>query len=197
MDGFVYSQTGAHNGVINCVDAIGGGSDDGALEMASGGSDGNVRIWDPRQKHSPVARFEPKTDVGGIRYPCTAIAFGNANNGIERCICAGYDNGDVKLFDLRTMKIRWQTHINSPICSIDIDNKSKSINRMAVGTSFKGIHLFDFNAQSPDDGVDKYSNEKLTESLWCVRYLPQNTNILAACDHNGFVHLFNLRFVSK
>lgn len=27
----------------------------------------------------------------------------------ERCVVAGYDNGDVKLFDLRAMKLRWET----------------------------------------------------------------------------------------
>ena len=24
-------------------------------------------------------------------------------------MCAGYDNGDIKLFDLRTMTLRWET----------------------------------------------------------------------------------------
>ena len=30
------------------------------------------------------------------------MAFGNSFNENERCLLAGYDNGDVKLFDLRT-----------------------------------------------------------------------------------------------
>ena len=30
------------------------------------------------------------------------MAFGNAFNEHERCLLAGYDNGDLKLFDLRT-----------------------------------------------------------------------------------------------
>jgi hypothetical protein len=33
---------------------------------------------------------------------CWTVAFGNSFNDEERCIAAGYDNGDVKLFDLRT-----------------------------------------------------------------------------------------------
>lgn len=34
------------------------------------------------------------------------MAFGNSHNDDERCVLAGYDNGDVKLFDLRTNKVR-------------------------------------------------------------------------------------------
>ena len=36
------------------------------------------------------------------------LAFGNSFNDQERCLAAGYDNGDVKLFDLRTMQVRKQ-----------------------------------------------------------------------------------------
>ena len=31
---------------------------------------------------------------------CWTVAFGNSYNDAERCIAAGYDNGDVKIFDL-------------------------------------------------------------------------------------------------
>jgi hypothetical protein len=33
------------------------------------------------------------------------VAIGNSFNDDERCVLAGYDNGDVKLFDLRTNKV--------------------------------------------------------------------------------------------
>jgi hypothetical protein len=34
------------------------------------------------------------------------VAVGNSYNDEERCVLAGYDNGDVKMFDLRTGKVR-------------------------------------------------------------------------------------------
>lgn len=34
------------------------------------------------------------------------MAFGNSFNDEERCVLAGYDNGDVKMFDLRMNKVR-------------------------------------------------------------------------------------------
>ena len=30
-------------------------------------------------------------------------------------MCAGYDNGDVKLFDLRTMSLRWETNVKNGV----------------------------------------------------------------------------------
>lgn len=33
------------------------------------------------------------------------MAFGNSFNDNERCLLAGYDNGDVKMFDLRMNKV--------------------------------------------------------------------------------------------
>lgn len=37
---------------------------------------------------------------------CWCVAIGNSHNDDERCVLAGYDNGDVKMFDLRTNKVR-------------------------------------------------------------------------------------------
>jgi hypothetical protein len=33
------------------------------------------------------------------------VAVGNSYNDEERCVLAGYDNGDVKMFDLRMNKV--------------------------------------------------------------------------------------------
>jgi hypothetical protein len=37
---------------------------------------------------------------------CWSVCFGNSFNNEERSVCAGYDNGDIKLYDLRTNQIR-------------------------------------------------------------------------------------------
>lgn len=46
-----------------------------------------------------------------ILSPCA----GNAYNQEERVVCAGYDNGDIKLFDLKTMSLRWETNIKNGV----------------------------------------------------------------------------------
>lgn len=40
---------------------------------------------------------------------------GHAFNDQDRCVCAGYDNGDIKLFDLRNMSLRWETNIKNGV----------------------------------------------------------------------------------
>lgn len=42
---------------------------------------------------------------------------GHAFNEQDRCVCAGYDNGDIKLFDLRNMSVRWETNIKNGVRS--------------------------------------------------------------------------------
>jgi hypothetical protein len=52
---------------------------------------------------------------GETKRDCWAVCFGNAYSSSERVVCAGYDNGDVKLFDLRSMSIRWETNIKNGV----------------------------------------------------------------------------------
>ena len=36
---------------------------------------------------------------------CWCVAIGNSFNDSERCLLAGYDNGDIKMFDLRMNQV--------------------------------------------------------------------------------------------
>lgn len=40
---------------------------------------------------------------------------GNAYNADERTVAAGYDNGDIKLFDLKNMSLRWETNVKNGV----------------------------------------------------------------------------------
>lgn len=76
-------------------------------------STGSVKVWDPRQRDVPVAEMVPAE--GEMRRDCWAVGFGNCFNDEERCVCAGYDNGDVKMFNLRTMSLEWETNIKNGV----------------------------------------------------------------------------------
>lgn len=49
--------------------------------------------------------------------------------GEERCVAAGYDNGDVKLFDLRTMSMRWEATLPNGVSYLlacwDVDTAAR------------------------------------------------------------------------
>ena len=40
---------------------------------------------------------------------------GNSYNSEERIVCSGYDNGDIKMFDLKTMSLRWETNLKNGV----------------------------------------------------------------------------------
>ncbi len=53
---------------------------------------------------------------------CRCVAFGDAHDGEGQCLLAGYDNGDVKMFDLRGggAAVRWQTNVAKGVCSVQV-----------------------------------------------------------------------------
>ncbi|XP_012929536.1 WD repeat-containing protein 92 isoform X3 [Heterocephalus glaber] len=156
----VYTVNG-HKEIINTIDGIGGlGVGEGAPEIVTGSRDGTVKVWDPRQKDDPVANMEPVK--GENKRDCWTVAFGNAYNQEERVVCAGYDNGDIKLFDLRKMSLRWETNIKNGVCSLEFDRKDISMNKL-VATSLEGkFHVFDMRTQHPTKGFASVSEKVAT-----------------------------------
>ena len=54
-------------------------------------------------------------------------------------IAAGFDNGDVNMFDLRNMKLQWSTNVGNGVCSLQYDrmgnyiyNRSHSSNSTVI-----------------------------------------------------------------
>lgn len=61
---------------------------------------------------------------------CWTVAFGNAYTEEDRCLAAGYDNGDVKLFDLRTQTMRWETNVKNGVTGLDFDRNDIEMNKV-------------------------------------------------------------------
>ena len=49
-------------------------------------------------------------------------------------MAAGFDNGDVKLFDLRTNTVRWEGNVNNGACWVEFDRKNIEMNKLMVCT---------------------------------------------------------------
>uniref|UniRef100_A0A3B3RN11 Dynein axonemal assembly factor 10 n=1 Tax=Paramormyrops kingsleyae TaxID=1676925 RepID=A0A3B3RN11_9TELE len=182
----VYSVK-AHKEIVNCIDGVGGlGIGDGAPEIVTGSRDGTVKVWDPRQKDLPVANMEPVE--GEARRDCWTVAFGHAFNDQDRCVCAGYDNGDIKLFDLRNMSLRWEKNIKNGVCCVEFDRKDISMNKL-VATSLEGnFHVFDMRTQHPTKGFASVSEKAHKSTVWQVRHLPQNRDVFMTTVHLFFLY---------
>lgn len=91
---------------------------DGPALIATGGKDGGVRVWDARQPAAPAAAFVPAP--GAPPSDCWSVALGNAHAAGEEVVLAGYQSGDVRMFDLRAARLRWETNVGRGVCGVQV-----------------------------------------------------------------------------
>jgi len=181
-----------HDLIVNAIDGAGGlGIGNGAPELVTGSRDGCVRVWDTRME-DPVLSLEPVE--GETPADCWTVAFGNSYNDSERCIAAGYDNGDIKIFDLRTNTLRWDTNVRNGVCHLAFDRKDIRMNKLGVSTLESTLVVYDLRTYHPTEGYAG-RKEKVTKStLWGAHFLPQNREVFASCGGNGTITLFKYSY---
>ena len=123
--------------VVNCIDGA-GGRGVGPAELVTGGREGSVKVWDVRVASRPVVNMEPETR----KRECWAVSFGNCYNESERMVSAGYDNGDVKMWDLRNMSQHWDCNVGNGVCGLEFDRKDIKVhqNRCFIETFLLSIN---------------------------------------------------------
>ena len=65
----------------------------------------------------------------------------------------GYDNGDIKIYDLRMDKLLYGQNFKYGICSIEFDKKNIPINKMVATTLDSKIYLFDLKNLEKDNNL--------------------------------------------
>ena len=184
----------AHSAIVNAIDGIAGTTVGyGAPELVTGGRDGRVCVWDVRQKDAPVAAFEPAS--ADTARDCWAVAFGNAYDDQERCVLAGYDNGDIKLFDLRANAVRWESNVGNGICGLQFDRNDIKMNKFVVTCLESQFHVFDARTQHPAKGFASVT-EALAKgaTIWGAKHLPQNRELSMVQGGDGALHLYRYRY---
>eukprot|EP00050_Salpingoeca_kvevrii_P003342 m.222744 g.222744 ORF g.222744 m.222744 type:complete len:356 (+) comp10814_c0_seq40:312-1379(+) len=186
----------AHSQIINAIDGVGGlGIGGGAPEIVTGGRDGAVRIWDTRQRDDPVADISP--DDAAQARDCWAVAFGNSFNDDERCVAAGYDNGDLKMFDLRMMKAIWETNLDNGICSLQFDRKDINMNKLLSVGLESAINVFDLRTFHEEHGFASVKEKAHKATIWCGQHLPQNRDVFMTAGGNGSVSLWKYSYPAE
>lgn len=189
----IYDVKASREGIVNAIDGIGGqGIGHGAPEIVTAGKDGSVRVFDPRVDHAVVS-LEP--EAGAAARDCWTVTFGNSYNDQERCVCAGYDNGDLKLFDLKMGgKIRWETNCKNGITAVQFDRPDIETNKLVVATLESKFNVYDMRTQHPNDGFSYLSEKAHRSTVWLAKHLPQNRDIFATCGGNGGLNLYKYHY---
>lgn len=183
-------QAQAHEGLVNAIDGI-GGTTCGAPELATGGKDGCVKIWDPRVNHAVVTLHPEKSSSAR---DCWAVAFGDSYNNDERSIMAGFDNGDIKLYDLRTNTLRWEDNAKNGVTSIQFDRPDIEMNKIVVTTLESKFQCYDMRTQHSTDGFASTSERAHRSTVWISKHLPQNRDIFMTGGGNGGFNIYKYRY---
>lgn len=148
------------------MDAIGGGESSlervNAPEIATGGQDKMINIWDIRQKERPVLNFEGKTD-------CWSVALFDDLNDPNRFVASGFSDGTVNIYDLRANKL-YSSHILSNskgIVSLEFKKNSqeKSISLIAT-TPNSQIYYLNENEEKRKEMIE----ESHHSTIWCKKF---------------------------
>jgi WD40 repeat protein len=183
----------AHETIINSIDGA-GSTGYGPPELITGGRDGAVKVWDPRQT-APVVVLEP---VEQIKPECWALGFGNSYNDTERVLAAGYDNGDIKLFDLRTNYLQWDHNVRNGVVALQFDRRDAMMNKLGAATLEGNCHVFDLRTFNAAQGGYSYVTDKpYTATVWGIRHTPQNRDLFVTLGGNGSVNLYKYNYPSQ
>eukprot|EP01105_Mastigella_eilhardi_P007059 TRINITY_DN18527_c0_g1_i1.p1 TRINITY_DN18527_c0_g1~~TRINITY_DN18527_c0_g1_i1.p1 ORF type:complete len:384 (-),score=78.95 TRINITY_DN18527_c0_g1_i1:26-1177(-) len=189
----VYSVK-AHAGIVNSIDGLGGlNIGKGAPEIATGGRDGRVCLWDPRTPN-PVLEVTPAQSAGAP--DCWAVCLGGAHTESDRCLAAGYDSGDVRLWDLRSpSEPLWNSSAGDGVCGISFDRKDIPANKLLVSTLGAQLRAYDLRGPQHNPACATTRGGPLGNgTAWCVRPLPQNREVCACTSGNGAVALFKYEY---
>lgn len=168
----VFKVSRAHESIVNCID---GARFSGPPELATGSRDGTVKVWDIRQPQKPVIVLEP-VERSRAR-DCWSVRFGNTFDPDERVLAAGYDNGDVKLFDLRTRKMLHEMNVGNGVCDIDFDRADIKMNKLIVSMLEGKVRVSDLRTLHPKLGY-AYVEQRVSDgTIWTTKSLPQNREV--------------------
>ena len=180
---FNYEIKKAHKGIIQSIDGLGIKNNQGPPEIVTGGKDGLVKLWDLRSD-KPCILLEPK-DIKKNFPECWTVRF--CDCGFNKKVGIGYDNGDIKIYDLRMDKIFFGENLKKGVCNIEFDKKNIPINKMIVTTLDSKFYLYDFTNYFQNQ---KKLYDEVNTTIWGAKFLPQKRDMFVSLGGNGNLNLY-------
>jgi WD40 repeat protein len=195
---YVFQTTGwkandPHTMIINNLEACGNGQlGSGPRELVTASRDGHAKVWDTRVPNAVLTIKPPCGDAD-----CWSVCFGDAYNSSDRCIVAGYDTGHIRMLDLRTVSMRWETKVNRGICHLSFDRQDIPMNKLHAACLEGYLYTFDMRTQHPESGFDSHAAKVCDSTLWGCHILPQDRDLSAATTGDGCIRLFKYEYPTE
>ncbi len=125
---------------------------------------------------------------------CWTVCFGNCANHADKVVVAGYDNGAVKMVDLRKNDIRWETNVKNGVCHVSFDRKDISMNKLSVACLQGDLVVYDMRTKNEKSGYAGLESKIGKCTIWGCQSMPQNREIMAVTTGSGEMRLFNYSY---
>jgi len=188
------SSIKAHDQIINGIDGVGGSQ---VPELVTGSRDGTVKVWDVRQKDKPVVVVRSGRNDTGKQKDAWCVAFGNSSSAEDRLVAVGYDDGDIKLFDLRAGACLTEMNVGSGVCSIEFSRKD-TLTAKLIAATMESVHVIDVQIATPDSSPSLLSLKAHNDTtVWTARHLPQSPEVFMTSGGDGKLNLYSQRKEAK
>lgn len=178
----------AHSDVLTCISGA-----KSFTNILTGGRDGEVKLWDQRNLDAPTIRMVPES--GQTRKQCWSVCQthtdeeGDTNQSYY--VAAGFDNGDIKVFDVRNSKIAWETSLSRGVSKLSIlsrngDSKNETV--LLAGTVQGKLYSWCIN--KPEQTPLQHQLDKA--AVWEAQSLSDNKNLVLTVLGSGAMVLVNL-----
>ncbi|KAL0212453.1 hypothetical protein RCL1_006079 [Eukaryota sp. TZLM3-RCL] len=188
----IFSYDSAHNGVVHSIHGCGHPLAQGASELITGGSDGYVRVWDIRQGSGPVVEVGPSE--ASQKRECWSVCFGGASSDVDRTITAGFDNGDVKMIDLKMGKLSWQVNVGGGVVSMDFDSIGGPLNKLGVSNLDGNLNIYDLKYFNEKRGYPSVKTRAHNGTVWRTKFVPTKKDLCVTTGGAGEVKLWKYTY---
>ena len=166
LDRPVEEIMGAHSDLVHCLAGVPG-------RLVSGGREGVVKVWDRRDMRRSVLSLEGESSS---RPEVWTVEVG------EDSLCAGYSNGDIRIFDCRSGKVKWESHLARGVTSLEL----LSGGRLLGGNVGGSLVVWDLSSESRKE----MKLEKST--VWSAVTCPHDERVLVSSLGSGALRLLSL-----
>ena len=132
-------------------------------------------------------------EPGQARKQCWTVCQSQqtSDNSQQHFVAAGFDNGDIKVFDVRNSKIAWETSLSrgiSKLTVINMNNDNPSDIKLLAGT-VQG-RLYSWSLIKPEETPQQLQLDKST--IWEAQKLSNNKNLVVTALGSGAMTLVDL-----